>query len=313
MASGQPVARRHGEGLTDAARDRVRAAAEQHVGDTRIPGLVALVASGDDVHVEALGSARGRRRTRSGATRCSGSPRRRKPITAAATLAVIEEGLIGLDEPVDRLLPELAGRRVLTRMDGPLDETVPAERAITTRDLLTFTFGFGMLTEMFMVGARRGRWSRPNASSTCRRSVRPTRPCSPTPTPGSRASGRCRCSPSRVSGGCTTPARRCSACSSRAPPGSRSPRCCGRGCSSRSGCATPRSGRPRPTGSRPRYVGEAGRARRCGTSRRACGARRRRSGTAPAGSSSTADDLLAFSRMLLAGGAPCCRRRRCGR
>ena len=66
-----------------------------------------------------------------------------KPITGAATLAVVGEGLIGLDEPVDRLLPELAGRRVLRRMDGPLDETVPATRAITTRDLLTFTFGFG--------------------------------------------------------------------------------------------------------------------------------------------------------------------------
>ena len=73
-----------------------------------------------------------------------------KPITAAATLAVVAEGLLGLDEPVDRLLPELADRRVLRRMDGPLADTVPATRAITTRDLLTFTFGFGMLMRMFM-------------------------------------------------------------------------------------------------------------------------------------------------------------------
>jgi CubicO group peptidase (beta-lactamase class C family) len=58
-------------------------------------------------------------------------------------------GLIGLDEPVDRLLPELAGRRVLRRMDGPLEDTVSAARAITIRDLLTFTFGFGMVGEMF--------------------------------------------------------------------------------------------------------------------------------------------------------------------
>jgi len=57
--------------------------------------------------------------------------------------------LRGIAEPVDRLLPELAGRRVLRRMDGPLDDTVPAARAITTRDLLTFTFGFGMVGEMF--------------------------------------------------------------------------------------------------------------------------------------------------------------------
>src|ERR1035441_7498310 len=58
-------------------------------------------------------------------------------------------GLIAREEPVDRLLPELSGRRVLRRMDGPLDDTVPADRAITVRDLLTFTFGFGMMMQMF--------------------------------------------------------------------------------------------------------------------------------------------------------------------
>lgn len=73
-----------------------------------------------------------------------------KPITAAATLALAAEGRFGLDEPVDGLLPELADRRVLRRPDGPLDDTVPAGRAITVRDLLTFTFGFGMAMEMFM-------------------------------------------------------------------------------------------------------------------------------------------------------------------
>jgi len=73
-----------------------------------------------------------------------------KPVTAAATLALVEEGLIDLDEPVDRLVPELSSRRVLRRMDGPLDDTVPARRAITVRDLLTFTFGFGAALEMFV-------------------------------------------------------------------------------------------------------------------------------------------------------------------
>jgi CubicO group peptidase (beta-lactamase class C family) len=57
--------------------------------------------------------------------------------------------VLSLDEPVDRLLPELAGRRVLRRPDGPLDDTVPAERAVTVRDLLTFTWGFGMQGAMF--------------------------------------------------------------------------------------------------------------------------------------------------------------------
>ena len=126
----------------------MRAVAEQHVGDTRVPGLVALVAHGDEVHVEALGrlSVGGPPVQRDSLFRISSIT---KPITAAATLAVIEEGLLGIDDPVDRLLPELGNRQVLKRPDGPLDETVPAMRAITTRDLLTFTFGFGLAIEMF--------------------------------------------------------------------------------------------------------------------------------------------------------------------
>jgi CubicO group peptidase (beta-lactamase class C family) len=136
------------EGFTDSGIERLHAAAKQHVGETRVPGLVALVARGENVHVEALGSLAigGRSVARDSLFRIASTT---KPLTAAATLAVVGEGLIGLDEPVDRLLPELAARRVLRRMDGPLDETVPAARAITTRDLLTFTYGFGMVMEMF--------------------------------------------------------------------------------------------------------------------------------------------------------------------
>jgi len=139
------------EGLTPAGIERLHEVASRHVGPTRVPGLVALVARGErQVHVEALGELTvggPAAVTRDSIFRISSTT---KPITAAATLAVIGEGLIGLDEPVDRFLPELAARRVLRRMDGPLDETVPAARAITTRDLLTFTFGFGMVVEMFM-------------------------------------------------------------------------------------------------------------------------------------------------------------------
>lgn len=72
-----------------------------------------------------------------------------KPVIAAATLALAADGMLALDEPVDRLLPELANPRVLRRVDGPLHDTVPAERAITVRDLLTFTFGFGLTMDMF--------------------------------------------------------------------------------------------------------------------------------------------------------------------
>ncbi|MFL6137314.1 MAG: serine hydrolase domain-containing protein [Frankiaceae bacterium] len=136
-------------GLRSAGIERLHEVASGHVGDDRVPGLVALVASGDDVHVEALGSLSvgGQPVARDSIFRIASIT---KPITAAATLALVEEGLIGLDEPVERLLPELADRRVLRRMDGPLDETVPATCAITVRHLLTFTFGFGMVMEMLM-------------------------------------------------------------------------------------------------------------------------------------------------------------------
>jgi CubicO group peptidase (beta-lactamase class C family) len=118
------------------------------IGPDGVPGLVAVVAHGEETHVDVFGD-----------QGIGGPPMRRdtrfrissvtKPITATATLALIDDGLLALDEPVDRLLPELADRRVLVRPDGPLDETVPAHRAITVRDLLTFTFGFGMALEMF--------------------------------------------------------------------------------------------------------------------------------------------------------------------
>jgi CubicO group peptidase (beta-lactamase class C family) len=136
------------DGWTAGGLERVHEAAEQHVGDTKVPGLVALVAHGEQVHVEALGrlAINGPAVRRDSLFRIASTT---KPVTGAATLALIDDGLLSLDQPVDDLLPELSGRRVLQRMDGSLDDTVAASRAITTRDLLTFTFGFGLVMEMF--------------------------------------------------------------------------------------------------------------------------------------------------------------------
>ncbi|HYY03614.1 MAG TPA: serine hydrolase domain-containing protein [Gaiellaceae bacterium] len=136
-------------GLSATGLECLAEVAASHVGPDRVPGLVALVASGDDVHVEALG-----------ALSIGGPPVRRdslfriasttKPITGAVAMALVDERLLSLDESVERLLPELAAPRVLRRMDGPLDDTVAVEREITVRELLTFTFGFGMHVGMFM-------------------------------------------------------------------------------------------------------------------------------------------------------------------
>src|SRR5579872_377719 len=115
-----------------------------HVERGDVPGLVGLVSRRGEVHVEAIGvqTAGGRHIKRDSLFRIASMT---KPVTAAATMILVEDGLVRLDEPVDRLLPELAGRRVLKAVDGPLEETVPANRPITVRDLLTFTLGYGYL------------------------------------------------------------------------------------------------------------------------------------------------------------------------
>src|SRR5262249_61589328 len=76
-----------------------------------------------------------------GASLRAGWSSRRGP--GGAAMLRVEEARLRLDEPVDRWLPELANRRVLRAVDGPLDDTVPAARPITLRDLLTFRLGIG--------------------------------------------------------------------------------------------------------------------------------------------------------------------------
>jgi CubicO group peptidase (beta-lactamase class C family) len=132
---------------SQAGLDRLHEAMAARVAKGELPGMVTLVARGEDVHIDTIG------------TMAFGSktPMRRdtifritsmtKPILALATMMLIEDGALALDEPVDRLLPELAGRKVLKRIDGPLDETVPARRPITVDDLLTFRMGHGLIME----------------------------------------------------------------------------------------------------------------------------------------------------------------------
>ena len=68
-----------------------------------------------------------------------------KPVLGALSASMMADGVFGLEDPVDNWLPELASPRVLVRPDAPLDETVPAERPITIRHLLTLTHGLGLV------------------------------------------------------------------------------------------------------------------------------------------------------------------------
>jgi CubicO group peptidase (beta-lactamase class C family) len=125
--------------------DRIRRAVRRNVEAGAAPGAVWLVARGDDVHAEAVGH-----RTLDGLAPSSTGDIFRissmtKPVTAVAALSCVEDGLFRLGEPVDRLLPELAGRTVLEHDDAPLGWVVPAGRPILVRDLLTFTMGLGIV------------------------------------------------------------------------------------------------------------------------------------------------------------------------
>ncbi|HZZ87447.1 MAG TPA: serine hydrolase domain-containing protein [Caulobacteraceae bacterium] len=109
------------------------------------PGMVALVGRGDHADVEAVGRMAFGSDTPMAADAIFRISSMTKPITAAATLMLIEDGRLELEEPVDRLLPELANRRVLRTPASPLDDTVPAARPITVEDLLTFRMGLGIV------------------------------------------------------------------------------------------------------------------------------------------------------------------------
>lgn len=64
-----------------------------------------------------------------------------KPVTVAAAMSLIDEGVLALRDPVARWLPELADMRVLAEPAGPLETTVPARRPITIEDLMTHRSG----------------------------------------------------------------------------------------------------------------------------------------------------------------------------
>ena len=122
---------------------RLHDALAAHVSPAGVPGLVALVSRRGETHVVTLGRQ----------SLESDAPMQRdtifriasmtKPVTAAAAMILVEQCKLRLDDPVDGLLPELANRRVLKSLESPIDDTEPAKRPITLRDLLTFTFGLG--------------------------------------------------------------------------------------------------------------------------------------------------------------------------
>jgi CubicO group peptidase (beta-lactamase class C family) len=116
---------------------------ETHVSNGSVPGAVALVARGDRVEVEAVGFADVDGTSPMAKDSIFRIASITKPITAAAVMMLVEDGRIALEDPVGEWLPELASPTVVRTPAGSVDDVVPAARAITVADLLTFRAGYG--------------------------------------------------------------------------------------------------------------------------------------------------------------------------
>ena len=121
--------------------DLLRRAAD--AGD--VPGVVAMAATSREI---LYSGAFGRRWLPDGPTMRSDTmfliASMTKAITSAAAMVLVEQGKLGLDDPIQRVLPELAAPQVLEGFDPSGNPKLrPAKRSITLRHLLAHTSGFG--------------------------------------------------------------------------------------------------------------------------------------------------------------------------
>jgi CubicO group peptidase (beta-lactamase class C family) len=124
--------------------DRIRAVMDEYVASGSVPGVAWWVSRDGEVSRGELGTSRpngiGDAVRPDTLFRLSSTT---KPIAAVVAMTVVENGTLGLDDPVERWLPELADRQVLASPDADLAHTVPADRPILVRDVLEFRLGLG--------------------------------------------------------------------------------------------------------------------------------------------------------------------------
>jgi CubicO group peptidase (beta-lactamase class C family) len=127
---------------------RIDALLQRYVDEGRVAGAVALVLrDGKPVYERAVGWSdreANRRMTHDTIFRIASQT---KAITSAAILALVEEGRIGITDPVSRFIPAYAKTTVAVTGDDGGVRTEPARRQITIRDLLTHTAGISYGTD----------------------------------------------------------------------------------------------------------------------------------------------------------------------
>ncbi|MGJ4961054.1 serine hydrolase domain-containing protein [Bradyrhizobium sp. HKCCYLRH3061] len=133
---------RRRRGFDPAALAAIGPALAEFVDRGELAGIVSLTSRGGEiVHAETIGWRDVESRSPMRPDTLFRIASMTKPITSVAAMMLVEEGRIALADPVSQWIPELADLRVLRDAAGPLDETVPAQRAITIEDLLTHRSG----------------------------------------------------------------------------------------------------------------------------------------------------------------------------
>ena len=132
-------------GFTDEGLAALDAAMAKHTASGAVPGLIALLARDGEVHVTAAGHKSLGDSAPIGRDAIFRIASLTKPIVGVAAMLLIEDGTMALSDPVEKWLPELAGRQVLRSWDAQPSDTMPAERAITVEDVLSFRLGFGCI------------------------------------------------------------------------------------------------------------------------------------------------------------------------
>lgn len=122
----------------------VIALAERYVGARKVANMVAALGWGQrEPDVIARGTLAIGQPTPAGIDSLYRIYSMTKPITGMATMLLIEEDKLELDQPLAEILPAFADMQVQKTYDGSITDLEPAERPITIRHLLTHTAGLG--------------------------------------------------------------------------------------------------------------------------------------------------------------------------
>ena len=155
VTASSPAVKPEDVGLSSERLQRISQMIQRHIAAGDLAGAVTIVArKGKVAHLSALGvmDLESKQPMTPGAMFRIASMT--KPVVGVAIMMMVEEGKLHLDDPVSRYIPEFRGMKVgiaqssAAQANGgrgaePQFYTVPAQREITIKDLLTHVSGLG--------------------------------------------------------------------------------------------------------------------------------------------------------------------------